>query len=111
MPPRKLYSQNDWRADVVAGLGEFLGTATFLFFGLAGIQAARDAAEAQGAAGSNSSDAAAAKAVVPDATFLLMASTSMAMALIFSIWMFFRATGAAFNVRQNLATALESRSA
>lgn len=69
--------------------------------GLSGIQAARDAAEAQGAAGSNSDDEATAQAVVPDPAFLLMASTSMAMALVFSIWIFFRVTGAAFNVRQS----------
>lgn len=55
----------------------------FLLLGLAGIQAARDAGVASG----NGLDAA----------FLLMASTSMAMALIFSIWVFFRVTGAAFN--------------
>lgn len=67
--------------------------------GLGGIQAARDAAEAQGAAGSNSGDEATAQAMVPDPAFLLMASTSMAMSLVFSIWIFFRATGAAFNVR------------
>lgn len=55
----------------------------FLLLGLAGIQAARDASVA-----ANSG---------LDAAFLLMASTSMAMALIFSIWIFFRVTGAAFN--------------
>ena len=74
MPQRKLYSQNDWRADVVAAFGEFLGTATFLFFGLGGLQAARDAAEAQGAAGSNSDDETTAQAVVPDPAYLLMTS-------------------------------------
>jgi len=85
-PHTRVWGHHDWRADAVAGVGEFLGTFTFLLFGLGGIQAAR--------AGSPDGSAA----------FLLMAATSMGIALAFSAWVFFRVTGAAFN--PNIALAL-----
>jgi len=59
----------------------YTGTFLFLLLGLAGIQAARDASTSG-----------------LDAAFLLMASTSMAMALTLAIFIFFRITGAAFVV-------------
>ena len=89
--PRKLFGHNDWRADAVAAVGEFLGTFTFLLFGLGGIQAARTASVISGTSGET------VQVTVPSVEFLLMAATSMGLALTFSIWIFFRVTGAAFN--------------
>lgn len=74
-----------------------IGTFLFLLLGLGGIQAARAASIAQGVAGSSPTGEGAQQVSVSDPSFLLMASTSMAMSLVFSICIFFRATGAAFN--------------
>ena len=91
----KKWEQEDWRVDIIAAAGEFVGTFLFLLFGLGGIQAARTASQAQGVAGAGGQAASGGEqsVTVPDPSFLLMAATSMAMALIFSIWIFFRATG------------------
>lgn len=86
-----MFGHNDWRADAVAAVGEFLGTFTFLLFGLGGIQAARTASVISGTSGET------VQVTVPSVEFLLMAATSMGLALTFSIWIFFRVTGAAFN--------------
>jgi len=93
----KKWAHGDWRADLVAAGGEFIGTFLFLLLGLGGIQAARAASIAQGVAGSSPTGEGAQQVSVSDPSFLLMASTSMAMSLVFSICIFFRATGAAFN--------------
>jgi len=104
----KKWEQEDWRVDIIAAAGEFVGTFLFLLFGLGGIQAARTASQAQGVAGAGGQAASGGEqsVTVPDPSFLLMAATSMAMALIFSIWIFFRATGAAFNPQVALTLVL-----
>jgi len=88
------WSHGDWRPDLIAAAGEFIGTFTFLLLGLGGIQAARAASVTQGVNGAQQEDQ---QVTVADPSFLLMAATSMGMSLVFSIWVFFRVTGAAFN--------------
>lgn len=46
-----MWGENDWRADGIAAMGEFLGTFMFLLLGLGGIQAARSASVISGQAG------------------------------------------------------------
>lgn len=50
---KKRWDSDDWRADLVASVGEFLGTFTFLLFGLGGIQAARTASVISGTSGTS----------------------------------------------------------
>lgn len=94
------WQKEDWRADAIAAMGEFIGTFVFLFVGLGAIQSARQASQAQGVAGSATSGGAGeAPAIVSlsDPAFLLMSSTGMGISLVFSASIFFRVSGAAFN--------------
>ncbi|CAD6569322.1 MAG: hypothetical protein CYPHOPRED_003283 [Cyphobasidiales sp. Tagirdzhanova-0007] len=68
---RRVWQSDDWRADGIAAVGEFVGTFTFLLLGLGGIQAARTASEISGTSGGSM------KVTVPSVDFLLMAATSM----------------------------------
>jgi aquaporin related protein len=76
--------------DIHAALFEFVGTTLFLLLGLGGIQAI-------------SSD----EFVIPDGPSnvvkLLYISTSMGFALLATVWIFYRVTGAAFNPNVTLA--------
>jgi len=80
--------------DVVAALGEFLGTVLFLLLGLGGIQAAiNDSAAGSGGSGASVEQR-------------LYIAASMGLSLLITAWFFFRITGAFFNPQISLALML-----
>ncbi|KAA1133456.1 hypothetical protein PGTUg99_014312 [Puccinia graminis f. sp. tritici] len=108
--PEKITQKYDWshfyghpllnfRADFMAASGEFVGTIAFLLVGLGGIQAAATSNQA-------GLPALASTSTVPNIEHLMYISTSMGLSLLFSAWIFFRATGAAFNPNVSLALLL-----
>ncbi|KAH9444087.1 hypothetical protein Pst134EB_026472 [Puccinia striiformis f. sp. tritici] len=105
------YSLKDIRADIkkdlIAAFGEFLGTITFLLIGLGGIQAAAtsDAAFTKRTS-SSVNEAGSSTTAVPGIAQLSYISLSMGLSLVFSAWIFYRATGAAFNPFDNVSFAL-----
>lgn len=104
----------DLRMDLIAAFGEFIGTITFLLIGLGGIQASATSNQAslqqavtQSTTGNNSgttgSSAINTVASIEQITFI---SVSMGLSLLFSAWIFYRATGAAFNPNVSFALML-----
>jgi len=91
----------------VAATGEFLGTFLFLLIGLGGIQAAISSDRASLAASSpNSTSDATRLNSLTSITTLTYISVSMGLSLLFSAWIFYRATGAAFNPNVSFALML-----
>ncbi|PLW21758.1 hypothetical protein PCANC_02933 [Puccinia coronata f. sp. avenae] len=90
---------SNFKMDLIAAVGEFMGTFVFLLVGLGGIQAANtsNTDNAISTSGNNS---------VPNLSVLMYVATSMGLSLLFSCWIFFRATGAAFNPNVSLALLL-----
>ncbi|MBW0500530.1 hypothetical protein O181_040245 [Austropuccinia psidii MF-1] len=88
------------RADLIAASGEFIGTLMFLLMGLGGIQAAKTFTL------NNPEPCAPSAAPVGNLNLLLYVSTSMGLSLLFSAWVFYRATGAAFNPNVSFALLL-----
>ncbi|KAG0141087.1 hypothetical protein CROQUDRAFT_68699 [Cronartium quercuum f. sp. fusiforme G11] len=108
--PQDLF--NDFQNDLVAAFGEFVGTVVFLLVGLGGIQAAATSNSASLAAaatkstassGATGSSAINTVASIEQLTFI---SVSMGLSLLFSAWIFYRATGAAFNPNVSFALLL-----
>lgn len=105
--PERIIKKFDWshlsvhplkniRSDLLAASGEFIGTIAFLLVGLGGIQAAATSNRA-------GLPDIATKAATPTIEHLMYTSVSMGLSLLFSAWIFFRATGAAFNPFQLLS--------
>lgn len=103
---------DDIENDIISASGEFFGTFLFLLVGLGGIQAAATsnqytlAAAAQkntASAGTSGSVAINTVASIEQLTYI---SVSMGLSLLFSAWIFYRATGAAFNPNVSLALML-----
>ncbi|EGG08399.1 uncharacterized protein MELLADRAFT_71469 [Melampsora larici-populina 98AG31] len=103
---------DDIENDIISASGEFFGTFLFLLVGLGGIQAAATSnqytlAEAAtkntASAGSSGSVAINTVASIEQLTYI---SVSMGLSLLFSAWIFYRATGAAFNPNVSLALML-----
>lgn len=108
--PERIIKKFDWshlsvhplkniRSDLLAASGEFIGTIAFLLVGLGGIQAAATSNRA-------GLPDIATKAATPTIEHLMYTSVSMGLSLLFSAWIFFRATGAAFNPNVSLALLL-----
>ncbi|OAV95686.1 hypothetical protein PTTG_04816 [Puccinia triticina 1-1 BBBD Race 1] len=102
------YSIKDIRADIkkdlTAAVGEFLGTLTFLLIGLGGIQAAATSNAAfTKRTSQNVNEAGSSTTAVPSIEQLSYISLSMGLSLVFSAWIFYRATGAAFNPNVSFA--------
>lgn len=95
------HTRSDFKNDLIAAIGEFIGTFIFLLVGLGGIQAAKtsDANNPISTTQGENND-------VPNLSVLIYAATSMGLSLLFSCWIFFRATGAAFNPNVSLALLL-----
>lgn len=106
------YSLQDIRADIkkdlIAAIGEFLGTLTFLLVGLGGIEAAATSnlASKERAASQNPNEGGNAISTVASIEQLSYISISMGISLVFSAWIFYRATGAAFNPNVSFALML-----
>lgn len=92
-----MFSQ--FKMDLIAAIGEFMGTFVFLLVGLGGIQAGKTS-------NTDNSIATVGNSSVPNLNLLMYVSTSMGLSLLFSCWIFFRATGAAFNPNVSLALLL-----
>ncbi|KAH9821858.1 aquaporin-like protein [Melampsora americana] len=108
--PRDLFA--DIQNDLVASFGEFIGTVTFMMIGLGGIQAAGTsnlaslrlaASQTTASAGTTGSSAINTVASIEQLTYI---SVSMGLSLLFSAWIFYRATGAAFNPNVSFALLL-----
>lgn len=108
--PRDLVA--DIQNDLVASFGEFIGTVTFMMVGLGGIQAAGTsnlaslrlaASQTTASAGTTGSSAINTVASIEQLTYI---SVSMGLSLLFSAWIFYRATGAAFNPNVSFALLL-----
>ncbi|CAH7682489.1 aquaporin-like protein [Phakopsora pachyrhizi] len=110
--PKDLFA--DIRNDLVAAFGEFVKIITFLLISLGGIQASAtsNAASAAAAAAQNnptSSAGVTGSAVintVASSEQLVFISVSMGLSLLFSAWIFYQATGAAFNLLEYVSFAL-----
>ncbi|KAA1082139.1 hypothetical protein PGTUg99_022837 [Puccinia graminis f. sp. tritici] len=87
------------KIDLIAAVGEFMGTFVFLLVGLGGIQAGKTS-------NTDNSISTTGNSTVPNLNLLMYVSTSMGLSLLFSCWIFFRATGAAFNPNVSLALLL-----
>ncbi|POW14485.1 hypothetical protein PSTT_02981 [Puccinia striiformis] len=87
------------KMDLIAAIGEFMGTFVFLLVGLGGIQAGNTS-------NTDNSISTIGNSSVPNLNLLMYVSTSMGLSLLFSCWIFFRATGAAFNPNVSLALLL-----
>ncbi|KAA1082603.1 Aquaporin 4 [Puccinia graminis f. sp. tritici] len=103
--------RRDFKNDMVAAFGEFVGTFTFMLLGLGGIQAAgtsNSATLARAATQTASETSKGASAINTVATIeqLTYISVSMGLSLLFSAWIFYRATGAAFNPNVSFALVL-----
>ncbi|PLW21752.1 hypothetical protein PCANC_02935 [Puccinia coronata f. sp. avenae] len=101
----------DYKNDLVAAFGEFVGTFTFMLLGLGGIQAAgtsNTASLSRAASQNASATSQGASAINTVATIeqLTYISVSMGLSLLFSAWIFYRATGAAFNPNVSFALLL-----
>ncbi|KAH9821859.1 aquaporin-like protein [Melampsora americana] len=100
--------------DLVSATGEFFGTCIFLLVGLGGIQAAATSnlyslAQAEMKTNNTASDGttgASAINTVASLEQLTYISASMGLGLLFSAWIFYRATGAAFNPNVSFALLL-----
>ncbi|KAH9451971.1 hypothetical protein Pst134EA_025909 [Puccinia striiformis f. sp. tritici] len=88
-----------FKMDLIAAIGEFMGTFVFLLVGLGGIQAGNTS-------NTDNSISTIGNSSVPNLNLLMYVSTSMGLSLLFSCWIFFRATGAAFNPNVSLALLL-----
>lgn len=103
---------DDIRNDLVSATGEFFGTCIFLLVGLGGIQAAATSnqytlAQAEmNKTASDGSTGASAINTVASLEQLTYISASMGLGLLFSAWIFYRATGAAFNPNVSFALLL-----
>jgi len=89
--PRKLVVKNE----IIAGIGEFLGTTLFLFLGELGIKTAvvaQTASQLQTGTGTSSG----VSASLSNPTILYI-SVSMGLALLSTAWVFYRITGGLFN--------------
>ncbi|KAI8459683.1 aquaporin-like protein [Phakopsora pachyrhizi] len=110
--PQDLFS--DIRNDLVAAFGEFVGIVTFLLIGLGGIQASATSNAASAAAAAAQINSASSAGVTGSAAIntvasleqLVFISVSMGLSLLFSAWIFYRATGAAFNPNVSFALLL-----
>lgn len=105
--PRDLVK--DIKHDLVAAFGEFVGTFTFMLLGLGGIQSAgtsNTASLARAATQGSGQPGASAINTVASIEQLTYISVSMGLSLLFSAWIFYRATGAAFNPNVSLALLL-----
>lgn len=101
----------DYKNDLVAAFGEFVGTLTFMLLGLGGIQAAGTSntatlAQAASQTASTTSKGSSAINTVASIQQLTYISVSMGLSLLFSAWIFYRATGAAFNPNVSFALLL-----
>lgn len=101
----------DIRVDLIAAFGELVGTFIFMFVGLGGIQAAatsNTAALAYAASQVASAKSKGASTINPVASVeqLMYISVSMGLSLLFTAWIFYRATGAAFNPNVSFALLL-----
>ncbi|KAH9821860.1 aquaporin-like protein [Melampsora americana] len=103
---------DDIENDIISASGEFFGTFIFLLVGLGGIQAAatsnqytlaRAATKDTASAGTSGAAAINTVASIEQLTYI---SVSMGLSLLFSAWIFYRATGAAFNPNVSLALML-----
>jgi aquaporin related protein len=72
------------RSNIVAGLGEFVGTFLFLFFAFAGTQVANTPPP-------NGSDA------LPNTSNLMFIALAFGLSLMANVWAFYRVTGGLFN--------------
>ncbi|EGG08398.1 uncharacterized protein MELLADRAFT_42897 [Melampsora larici-populina 98AG31] len=103
---------DDIKNDLVSATGEFFGTCIFLLVGLGGIQAAATSnqftlAQAEtNRTASDGSTGASAINTVASLEQLTYISASMGLGLLFSAWIFYRATGAAFNPNVSFALLL-----
>jgi aquaporin related protein len=86
-----------FRADVVAAFIEFFGTMMFLLIGLGGVQAAATSNSAALAAAVTQNGGAQSINTVASIQQLLYAAVSMGLALLATVWMFYRVTGGVFN--------------
>ena len=75
------------RNNIVAGLGEFVGTFLFLFFSFAGTQIANTPAPTVPATGF----------ALPNTSNLIFIALAFGMALMANVWAFYRVTGGLFN--------------
>jgi len=75
------------RNNIVAGLGEFVGTFLFLFFAFAGTQIANTPAPTVPATGF----------ALPNTTNLIFIALAFGMSLMANVWAFYRVTGGLFN--------------
>ncbi len=75
------------RNNIVAGLGEFVGTFLFLFFAFAGTQIANTPAPTVPAVGF----------ALPNTTNLIFIALAFGMSLMANVWAFYRVTGGLFN--------------
>ncbi|KAI7939917.1 hypothetical protein MJO28_013569 [Puccinia striiformis f. sp. tritici] len=103
--------RRDFKTDLVAASGEFIGTFVFLLLGLGGIAAAGTSntytlARAASLTASATSKGASAINTVASIEQLTYISVSMGLSLLFSAWIFYRATGAAFNPNVSFALLL-----
>ena len=71
------------RNELVAGLGEFVGTFLFLFFSFSGTQIANTPAPPPGA--------------LPDTSNLVFIALVFGLSLMANVWAFYRITGGLFN--------------
>ncbi|KAG0144515.1 hypothetical protein CROQUDRAFT_672343 [Cronartium quercuum f. sp. fusiforme G11] len=96
------------RSDLVGALGEFLGSLTFLLMGLGGIQAAATSNTATLMAAANEKSPSGSTSINTVATIdqLMFIAASMGLSLLGSAWIFYRATGAAFNPNVSLSLLL-----
>ncbi|MBW0508688.1 hypothetical protein O181_048403 [Austropuccinia psidii MF-1] len=88
------------KVDFIAASGEFMGTVMFLLIGLGAIQAANIISR------DKPDPFAKSKETFEKILLSLYASSSMGLSLLFSCWVFFRATGAAFNPNVSFALLL-----
>lgn len=100
--PRHLFA--NFKNDFIAASGEFLGTFSFLVIGLGGIQASATSTLAN--EDPNSPNISNAIERTPSLEQLTYISLSMGLSLLFSAWIFFRITGAAFNPNVSFALLL-----
>ena len=93
------YLRNRTRNNVVAFIGEFVGTFLFLFFAFSATQVANAAAAGAGTSGGSLSKA-------PNASTLLYISIAFGFSLAVNVWIFFRISGGAFNPAVTFGLAL-----
>jgi aquaporin related protein len=95
--------RQNFKSDCIAAVGEFVGTVTFLLLGLGGIQASATSNQASAAAANDDPSGSAAINTVASVEQLTYIAASMGLSLLFSAWIFFRVTGAAFNPNVSFA--------